>query len=297
MPYVPAKRKGNGKRRASGAPSSRISKKRNAQRGVSRSQVLAIVNKGREIKRLPLSIGLVTTAIEADRTAMQLLIPGYYIGALAQVTQPDCLNKLEQGTGNYDRMGGAVQPRRWTFDGQLDCDMMFPDPQVEPTASFSPTLGVRVVFGFRNKPTALSATSSNLMLSCGTTTQLSDTENQGPEALNTPFNWEIFQPFYDKVHIIQPPGAYDFGGEAKSLGMFGPSHKQIHVDYNFGPNAKDIVCIRDPDASTLANDHNIFGLMIIRPLSGVTGDGKYTTFYSNMNVNLTGRTMYTFSDA
>lgn len=297
MPYVPAQRKKGWKRRSRRPSTTNLGKKRRTNGGVSRSQVLAIVNKGREIKRLPLAVGVVTTAIEADRTAMQLLIPGFYIGALAQVTQPDCLNKLEQGTGNYDRMGGAVQPRRWTFDGQLDCDMMYPDPQVEPTSSFSPTLGVRVVFGFRNKPTALSATSSNLMLSCGTTTQLTDSENQGPEALNTPFNWEIFQPFYDKVHIIQPPGAYDLGGETKSLGMFGPSHKQIHVDYNFGPNAKDIVCIRDPDAATLANDRNIFGLMIIRPLSGVTGDGKYTTFYSNMNVNLTGRTMYTFADS
>lgn len=224
---------------------------------------------------------------------MQLLIPGYTLGQLAGSTY-DCLNKLEQGNGNYDRIGGSVTPRRWTFDGQLDCDMLYGDNQTEPTSSFTPTLGVRIVFGFRNKTTALSATASHLMLSCGTTTALNEAENQTPDALNTPFNWEIFQPFYDQVHVIAPPGAYDVPG---TYGTFGKSFVKIHVEKNFGMNPREISCVRDPDTTTLANDRNVFGLMIIRPLTGPTGDGKYTQYLSNVRANLSGRTMYTFTDA
>jgi len=92
MPYAPAKRKGTGKRGAKRSTGSRIGKKRRGTRGITKEQVLQIVNKGRETKRLPLSINLLTVACEQDRTAMQQIVEGIYLGQLSGANNPACLN-------------------------------------------------------------------------------------------------------------------------------------------------------------------------------------------------------------
>lgn len=220
---------------------------------VTRNQVLKIVQKGREKKRLWMEVrDIETNQLQLpndekiitfnDNNNQQYSVPNYTI----------------LGDNADNRTGAQIQPSRFNFKGYAFIN----DPDND---NFKYLTHVRVVFGFRNQTALLSTGNSKLQLQGDTTVDLAAAEYQA--VLNS-FNWKEFQPFYDRTFKVCPLSA---SGDNEQKQIYAPNYFHINVKHNFGKNAKKVTTnTSEAGVETIAyNEKNIQMIVIARQMSNL----------------------------
>ena len=147
----PAKNRTNSKRKST---------TKKSQKGVTKDEVLSMIKKGREIKRVWMEVRDIETnqlnlpndekiITFNDNDNQQYLVPNYTI----------------KGNDGNTRDGQQIQPSRFTFKG-------YGFLTANDNDQLKYVTHVRVVFGFRNQTALLSTGNTKLQLQGGTTVDL-----------------------------------------------------------------------------------------------------------------------------
>lgn len=221
-----------------------------------KNYVTAIVNKGREKKRLYSQVD----EVQMDPYTGTILL-NHSSGSGGNLY---IFNSLEQGDTSHSRTGTCVQPISFDFTGLV----RFGGPSNDVRAR---EIQLRVSIGFLGSM----VDSMDENMSAFTTRQIF-LKNGTPTVpagdftdLYRDYNWKLFRPFYDKVVPMQPPADLTFNSANPTyVAMTGPrDYARIKCHYTWPKNAKQMVYPSDTDTSYIANNYNIVVLLIARAMS------------------------------
>lgn len=242
-----------------------------------KNKVLAIVNKGRELKKLWSNISPTNSLITIPNGEKILLFTP--TATLIDTTLPAYppIQALGDTAENYFRQGNQVQPVMFRCKGYCNIDTQ----NIDDRRTWALPSFCRLVAGFRNRNTPLVMNNNRLQLQGGTTVDVdSSTASPSYEAVLNPFNWAEFKPFYDKTFIVSPMQADDANWTPSQYKSF----FNFDIKYKFPKNAKPLISREEESGANdaLFDNRNIYVFMITRQM----GDQGSQDYY-DLTVNAT----------
>lgn len=219
-----------------------------------KKQVLSIVNKTREVKRLFFNINediqLSASTYGADWSPF-INYPNAQPSSL-------CANFVQIGDEAYNRDGNQITPNYWCFKGLLTYNCESLDSQMD-------TISVRVV-AFHTDRSIKATTGGSLQLANGRTTSLSEQFN----AIYRNWNYEDIKPFYDRTIKLAPAHFTDKSDSLITVPSYAqnrtPTSRMINIKHYYGKNPRNMTYPKN-DTSNIANKNNVQVWLIIRNAS------------------------------
>ncbi len=276
--YVPKKRRGRPK-------GSKNKPKAKMTQRIFRNKVLAIVNKGRELKKLWSNVSPSNNLVTIPNGEKILLFR--LTATVTDTTLPAYppIQALGDTAENYFRQGNQVQPVMFRFKGYCNIDTQ----NVDDRRTWALPSYVRLVAGFRNRNTPLVMNNNKLQLQGGTTVDVdSSTAPPSYEAVLNSFNWAEFKPFYDRTFIISPMQADDANWTPT---QFRP-YFNFDIKYKFPKNAKNLISREEESGANdaLFDNRNIYVMMICRQMGNQGSQDYY-------DLTINGTSYFSFYDS
>ncbi len=277
--YVPKKKRG----RPKGAKNKKARAVTNTR--VFKNKVLAIVNKGRELKKLWSNVSPSNNLVTIPNGEKILLFRP--TATVTDTTLPAFppIQALGDTAENYFRQGNQVQPVMFRFKGYCNIDTQ----NIDDRRTWALPSMVRLVAGFRNRNTPLVMNNNKLQLQGGTTVDVdSSTAPPSYEAVLNPFNWAEFKPFYDRTFIISPMQADDANWTPTQY----KPYFNFDIKYKFPKNAKNLISREEESGANdaLFDNRNIYVMMITRQMGNQGSQDYY-----DLTVN--GTSYFSFYDS
>lgn len=235
-----------------------------------KSKVLAIVNKGRELKKLWSNISQSNNTLDIPNGERLLLFTP--TATLTDTTLPAYppIQSLGDTAENYFRQGNQVQPVMFRCKGYA----YIKTENVDDKRLWALPSKVRLVAGFRNRNTPLSIFNNKMQLQGGTSVDIDSSQTLASyEAVLNSFNWAEFKPFYDKTFQVSP--------QQEDTDNWSPSQYKPYfnfdIKYNFPKNAKPLISREDENGSNdaLFDNRNIYVLAISRQMANQGSQDYY----------------------
>ena len=278
--YVPKKRRGRPKG-SKNKPKQTVK----LTHRVFRNKVLAIVNKGRELKKLWSNVSPSNNLVTIPNGEKILLFrPTATVTDTTLPAYPP-IQSLGDTAENYFRQGNQVQPVMFRFKGYCNIDTQ----NIDDRRTWALPSMVRLVAGFRNRNTPLVMNNNKLQLQGGTTVDVdSSTAPPSYEAVLNSFNWAEFKPFYDRTFIISPMQADDANWTPT---QFKP-YFNFDIKYQFPKNAKNLISREDESGANdaLFDNRNIYVMMICRQMGNQGSQDYY-------DLTINGTSYFSFYDS
>ena len=252
---------------------------------VFKNKVLAIVNKGRELKKLWSNVSPSNNLVTIPNGEKILLFrPTATVTDTTLPAYPP-IQALGDTAENYFRQGNQVQPVMFRFKGYCNIDTQ----NVDDRRTWALPSMVRLVAGFRNRNTPLVMNNNKLQLQGGTTVDVdSSTAPPSYEAVLNAFNWAEFKPFYDRTFIISPMQADDANWTPTQY----KPYFNFDIKYKFAKNAKNLISREEESGANdaLFDNRNIYVMMIARQMGNQGSQDYY-----DLTVN--GTSYFSFYDS
>ncbi len=277
--YVPKKKRG----RPKGAKNKKARAVTNTR--VFKNKVLAIVNKGRELKKLWSNVSPSNNLVTIPNGEKILLFrPTATVTDTTLPAYPP-IQALGDTAENYFRNGNQVQPVMFRFKGYCNINTQ----NIDDRRTWALPSYVRLVAGFRNRNTPLVMNNNKLQLQGGTTVDIDSTgATPSYEAVLNSFNWAEFKPFYDRTFIVSPMQADDANWTPSQYKSF----FNFDIKYKFPKNAKNLISREDESGANdaLFDNRNIYVMMITRQMGNQGSQDYY-----DLTVN--GTSYFSFYDS
>ncbi len=263
---------------AKGASKSKKTKSKKTS-GLTKKDVLELIDDGREIKRLWGEIAQTDEGGNLLSIPNGNLIPNFVFGDSPSTYVTSNLNLTHQGLENENRIGNVIKPKRFTMKGYAYVTSQKDNAEI---VGYDFT-HVRMVVGFRRQAGVLSPSQSNLMMQGGTEVGLQDDYR---DIING-FNWKEFRPFYDKTMKVTPLKRNSDNFQQP----FVPNYFHFNIDYKFSPTADNLVSLEDENGSTsnAYNNNNIYCLFLARQMNDASA--------VNHTLRVYGTSLFQFTDA
>ena len=271
-----------GARNSTPAKSGRAYRKPRSTRksqGMTKQDVIKLIDNGREIKRLwgKIQTDNIDNYVEAPTGT---LVPKFVFSDGNNQYESYCLNATRQGLENENRIGNVIKPQRFTLKGYGVLATTFSGNTIQNTAH------VRLVVGFRRQSSILTPANGNLMLEGGVEVPLNfdytDTQNG--------FNWKEFRPFYDKEFLIAPQTR---DSNVPITNPFIKNYFHFNIDHKFSPTAENLVTFENDvgDTNLLYNNNNIYAMFIVRQMN------NDNDIVLNLPIEIYATSLFQFTDA
>lgn len=249
------------------------------------NKVLAIVNKGRELKKLWSNISDTNNTMTIPNGEKILLFTP--TATLTDTTLPAYppIQSLGDTAENYFRQGNQVQPVMFRCKGYCNINTQ----NLDDRRTWSLPCYVRLVAGFRNRNTPLVMNNNKLQLQGGTTVDIDSTQaNPSYEAVLNAFNWAEFKPFYDKTFMVSPMQADDANWTPSQYKSF----FKYDIQYKFPKNAKPLISREDENGANdaLFDNRNIYVMAIARQMGNQGSQDYY-------DLTMYGTSYFSFYDS
>ncbi len=277
--YVPKRRRG----RPKGAKNKKARAITNTK--AFHNKVVAIVNKGRELKKLWSNVSPSNNTITIPNGERIILFRPTATTVDTTLPAYPPIQSLGDTAENYFRVGNQVQPVMFRFKGYCNIDTQ----NVDDRRTWALPSYVRLVAGFRNRNTPLVMNNNKLQLQGGTTVDVDSTgATPSYEAVLNSFNWAEFKPFYDRTFLVSPMSADDANWNPN---LYKP-YFSFDVKYKFPKNAKNLISREDESGANdaLFDNRNIYVMMITRQMGNQGSQDYY-------DLTINGTSYFSFYDS
>lgn len=252
---------------------------------VFKNKVLAIVNKGRELKKLWSNVSITNNLITIPNGEKIILFRPTATNTDTTLPAYPPIQSLGDTAENYFRVGNQIQPVMFRCKGYCNIDLQNTDNR----RTWALPAYCRLVAGFRNRNTPLVMNNNKLQLQGGTTVDV-DSSQATPsyEAVLNPFNWAEFKPFYDKTFIVSPM-------QSDSANWTPSQYKpyfNFDIKYKFPKNAKPLISREEESGANdaLFDNRNIYVFMITRQMADQGSQDYY-------DLTINGTSYFSFYDS
>ena len=246
--------------------------------GVTKNQVLNMINADREVKKLYGKIKTTASNNLLD-TPNGEIVPGFMFSEGATQYTTTCLNETAQGTESEMRIGNQLKPVSFSLKGYG-----FITDNWTVGNNVGVQTHVRIVCGFRRQSSPLSTANGKLLLLGGRESALTN----GYQDILADFNWKEFRPFYDKTHVIAPP----VPNNTNYQNPFAKNYFHFDIKYQYAKQCKNLVALESEAGLTtqLYNNGNIYVLFLARQMN------NNGTIQSSIPIGVFAESLFQFTD-